>query len=225
MLAAGNSAGNRAGAPAFAALFVIVMGPSGLAAQGDDGVYGRLSGDVIVEVGAGGGVTFNDPVQPNISGAGALELRARYLDAAGIALAGQARPEGQSRISIMADIRPLWLPRFLLGASFHDRRWDVFLDSFGVDLGVAIVPLDETVGIAFTVGFGFDIPLVFFSPGIDGISLRLFGRHVASLATDRFGPDASTNDWIAGALLVIRGQVSTGLTAWEPPRYRTRPAP
>ena len=184
-------------------------------AQGD-GVYGRFDRDLTLEAGLGGGVAFEGSA---VLGAGVLDLRARYLDMAGILVGGELRPEGASRVVVGVDVRPLWVGRFLLGGSFHDRYWDLFLDSIGLDLGVAITPLDETAGVALMVGFGMDVPLVFFGDGIEGLSLRLFGRHVAALETDRYGPDGGVNDWIAGATLVVRGGVSTGLPGWEPRRY------
>ncbi|MBX3273712.1 MAG: hypothetical protein KF729_25835 [Sandaracinaceae bacterium] len=184
-------------------------------AQGD-GVYGRLAGDLALEAGLGGGVAFEgaDPI-----GAAVLDLRARYLDMAGILASVEVRPEGASRVAIGVDLRPVWLARFVLGASLGDRFWDLLFDSIGLDLGVALTPLDERVGAALMVGFGLDVPLVFFGDGVEGLALRLFGRHVAALAQDRFGPDAGAHDWVVGAALVLRGATRTGLPAWEPRRY------
>ncbi len=189
--------------------------PAFAEAQGD-GVYGRLDGDVTLEVGLGGGVAFEGPAT---LGAGVLDLRARYLDMAGILVGAELRPDGASRVLVGIDLRPVWLARFVLGGSLRDRYLDLFLDSIGLDLGVAVLPLDETVGAALMVGFGVDVPLVFFDDGIAGLALRLFGRHVAALQTDRFGPDGGAHDWIAGATLVLRGNASTGLPAWAPRRY------
>lgn len=207
----------RAGALASALAFVLTLAGSGASAQ--DGAYGRLSSDLTLEAALGGGATFD---ALGTSGAATLELRARYLDMAGVMVGAEWRPEGASRVLVMADVRPIFLGRFLLGASLFDRYWDLFFDSIGIDLGVAVAPLDDSVGAALAIGFGFDIPLVFFGEGIDGIALRLYGRHVASLPSDRLGPNGGMNDWIAGAALVFRASVTTGLPAWEPPRYRLR---
>jgi hypothetical protein len=106
-----------------------------------------------------------------------------------------------------------------MNLSLGDRFWDLLLDSIGIDLGVALVPLDEDIGAALAIGFGLDVPLVFFGEGYEGISLRLAGRHVAALPTDRLGPDDGINDWLAMAAIVVRGSVSTGLPSWERPRY------
>lgn len=188
----------------------------GVSAQ--DGAYGRLDGDLTLEGALGGGATYE---QEAWSGAALAELRARYLDVAGVMLAGEFRPEGASRVLLAVDVRPLFLLRFLTNATFGDRYWDVWLDSIGFDLGVAFAPLDERIGAALAIGFGFDVPLVFFE-GYSGLSLRLFGRHVAALPSDRFGPDNGLHDWVAGALLVLRGQATTGLPEWAPRRYELR---
>lgn len=200
---------------ALSLVLAIAALPSLAAAQGD-GVYGRLDADVALEVGLGGGVAFEGDA---VLGAGVLDLRARYLDMAGILVGAELRPEGASRVVMGVDVRPIWLARFALGGSVGDRWLDLLLDSIGLDLGVAITPLDETVGAALMVGFGLDVPLAFFGEGVSGLALRLFGRHVAALATDRYGPDGGAHDWIAGATLVLRGSASTGLPAWEPRRY------
>ncbi|HJL18622.1 MAG TPA: hypothetical protein RMH99_23375 [Sandaracinaceae bacterium LLY-WYZ-13_1] len=195
------------------ALSMLSALPATAAAQ--DGAYGRLDGDLTLEASVGGGATHEAEAW---SGAALVEARMRYLDVAGLMLGGEWRPEGASRVVLMADVRPLFLARFLTNASFGDRFWDVLVDSIGVDLGVAFAPLDQGIGAALAVGFGLDVPLVFFD-GYAGMSLRLFGRHVAALASDRFGPDGALNDWVAGGLLVFRGQVSTGIPGWAPRRY------
>jgi hypothetical protein len=202
------------------ALIALIAAPS-LALADESGAYGRLEGDLTLEAGLGGGVAFEGDA---VLGAGTLELRMRYLDSAGIVVGGEARPEGASRVWIGADLRPIFLARFLLGRSFRDRYWDILIDSIGIDLGVAILPLDETVGAALAIGFGVDVPLVFFGSGIEGLSLRLAGRHVAALETDALGPAGGANDWIVMAALVVRGSVETGISAWEPARYEL-PAP
>lgn len=181
-----------------------------------DASHGRLEGDLTLEAGLGGGVAFEGP---SVLGAGTLELRARYLDMAGVVIGGELRPEGTSRAWVGIDLRPLFLARFFLGLGTGSRWLDVLIDSVGLDLGVALVPLDERIGAALAVGFGIDVPIVFFGEGYEGISLRLAGRHVAALPSDRLGPEGGTNDWIAMAAIVVRGSLSTGLPAVEPRRY------
>lgn len=202
----------------FVTFFVIVLAAVPAAAHDGDGAYGRLANDLTLEAAIGGGAAFVDEA---VEGAGTLELRARYLDMAGVLLGGELREEG-SRLIVAADVRPLFLARFLTSLSFGDRFWDVLVDSIGIDLGLAVVPLGQGVGAALAVGFGVDVPLVFFGDGYEGLSLRLAGRHVAALPTDRFGPEGGVNDWLAMAALVFRGALSTGLPSWEPPRYELR---
>lgn len=201
---------------ALLALSVLVIATP---ASAQDGAYGRLDGDLTLEAGLGGGVAYE---ANEALAAGTLELRARYLDVAGVMIGGELRPDGTSRVLIGADLRPLFLARFLLNAMIGDRFWDLLIDSIGLDLGVALLPLDERIGAALMVGFGFDVPLVFFGEGFEGIALRLAGRHVAALATDRLGPAGGADDWIGMAAIVIRGSVHTGLPAIEPQRYEVR---
>jgi len=197
-----------------------LLAPGFAHAQGD-GAYGRFDGDLLFDVGVGGGAGFVDDAAggTRIDGAATLDLRARYLDTAGLHAALEWRPDGASRVVLGVDLRPLFLPRFFLGAIVGDRYWDLWIDSFGLDLGVALTPLDETIGVALSVGFGFDVPRVFFGDGVELLALRFSGRHVAALPTDRFGPDGGIHDWMAGAALVFRAQTRLGAAAWERSRY------
>ena len=195
-------------------LAVLAAAPSSAAAQ----VHGRFDGDLSLEAGLGGGVVIGETDE--VIGAAVLDLRARYLDMAGLIVGAEVRPDGSHRVHLGADLRPLFMARFVLGASFHDRYWDRLVDSIGIDLGVALTPLDETVGAALMFGFGVDVPLVFFDDdGPAGLALRLFGRHVAAQGSDRFGPTDAAHDWVFGATLVVRGMVATGAPGVEPRRY------
>jgi hypothetical protein len=195
---------------------VAILAGAAPAAADDNGAYGRFDGDLTLEADLGGGAAFEGDA---IFGTATLELRARYLDSVGIVLGGEFRYQGTSRVWIGADFRPIFLGRFLTDNSFHDRFWDLLVDSIGIDLGVGFLPLDERVGAALIIGFGIDIPMIFFGTGIDGLALRLAGRHAAALETDRFGPAGGANDWLAMAAIVLRATTNVGLAAWEPPRY------
>ena len=196
---------------------IVLLTPAAACAQ--DGAYGRLDGDLTIELSAGAGATFTgDVVGVGVTG----DVRLRFLDMVGLMAGIDARPDSESRVLVMADLRPIWFARFLLGASVGDRWVDLFIDSIGVELGVAVAPLDERVGVGLAVGFGVDLPLAFFGAGIEGLSLRLYGRHVASSPTDRVGSGVPLNDWIAGGALVLRLQAHTGASGWEPDRYRLR---
>lgn len=198
------------------ASLVLVGALSGTGWASADASHGRLEGDLTLEGGLGGGVGVEGA---RVLGAGTLELRTRYLDMAGVVLGGELRAEGASRVWLGVDLRPLFVARFFLGGGTGSRWLDVLIDSIGLDLGVALLPLDAQIGAALAVGFGLDVPIVFFGAEHDGISLRLAGRHVASLPTDRLGPSGGVNDWLAMAALVVRASVSTGLPSWAPRRY------
>jgi len=206
---------------ALALALLVSLVPAGASAQGD-GAYGRLEGDLVLDLALGGGAAFvEDPtLGQQVRGAVTLDLRARYLDSAGLHAALEWRPEGASRVILGVDLRPLFLPRFFLGAVTRDRYWDLLIDSIGVDLGVALAPLDDAIGVALAVGFGLDVPLVFFGDGVELLALRVHGRHVAALDTDRFGPDGGVHDWMAGAALVLRLQTRLGAASWERRRYQ-----
>lgn len=198
---------------------LVLLAPAAAQAQGD-GAYGRFDGDLIVDLALGGGVGIvDDAGSPAALGAATASARLRYLDAAGVVAELEWRPDGASRVMLGVDLRPLFLPRFFLGAIAGDRYWDILIDSIGLDLGVALTPLDGTIGVALAVGFGLDVPLVFFGRGADLLGIRLSARHVAALETDRLGPDGGVSDWFAGAALVLRLQASVGAASWERDRY------
>lgn len=195
------------------------------AARADEGdtVYGRLSGDLVLSAGLGGGVALNDRVGPDVTYTTTLELRGRIVDSGGLFVAAEWRPEGDSRVLVGIDLRPVFLARFLLNLQSGDPWVDLFVDSIGLDLGVALGPLDDDVGAATTVGLGVDVPLVL-PDGADfgGVFFRIATRWVGALATDQAAPPGGTNDLVVLGVLTVRGIADLGLGAWEPPRYRLR---
>ncbi len=127
-----------------------------------DPMLGRIEGDV--SVGAALGATFA-PRSPRL----ALDLRARYLSTAGAfatyedagSFSFAANP---SRVfSFGIEVRPLFLPRAFGGYDFGGNRWDLLVDSFAFEVGVAWV---EPTGGTFTkapgakLGLGFEVPLM-----------------------------------------------------------------
>lgn len=185
-------------------------------AQSGDGAYGRLVGDLTLDLEVGGGLA----AEPAAVGSAFTALRARYLDVSGFMVAAEWRPEGRSRLVWGVDLRPLFLVRFLTHRSLGDRTLDLLIDSVGFELGVALVDAGPDPGLAFSVGFGAELPLLAWGEGAEGLFLRASGRHVAALATDAFGPGNSVHDWVGLLGLVVRGQAHIGLAEWEPPRYR-----
>ncbi len=189
-------------------------------AQDGDGVYGRLDGDLALSAGLLGGAVTHDRVHPAWTGAALVELRARILDTGGLFVAGEWRPEGDSRVTLGVDIRPLFLPRFLLGAVTRVRWVDLLIDSIGLDLGAAIGPFDSQAGVGLAIGFGLDVPLFLPDETSTGLFLRLGARYVTASALDQAAPRGGTTDWVLLAGLDFRGLVGTGLPRWEGPRYR-----
>lgn len=197
------------------------LAPSPAEAQDGDTVYGRFDGDLVLSAGIGGGVAIGDR-QRDVTGTTTVELRARLLDTGGLLVAAEWRPEGDSRVVVAVDLRPIFLIRFLLAQQTGDRYLDLFVDSIGIDLGAAVTPLADDVGLALAVGWGLDVP-IWVPERIGGaISLRLAGRYVGALATDQHGPPGGTDDVAILAVLNVRGVVDLGVSAWEPPRYRVR---
>jgi hypothetical protein len=151
-----------------AALFVGAI--AGLAAassdaRGEDGVepsYGRIDGDVTVVVGAGGVVAPGGP-------RATAELRARYLETAGLfatyedgpIVGSGARPRRVAAAGF--ELRPLFLYRWLRGVETHRARWDLVVDSFGLELGITW-PQPAGEGFAsrpgVEAGIGIEVPFV-----------------------------------------------------------------
>jgi hypothetical protein len=200
----------------------MILATSAVARADDvEAVHGRLDHDLVLTAALGGGVALNDRVHADPTGSASLELRARLVDMAGLLVAAEWRPEGDSRVVIAADLRPLFFARWLLGASLH-RAWaDLLLDSIGLELGAAIGPFDAEAGVALAIGFGLDVPL-YVGEHADGVFLRLGARHVTAGAGDQAAPRGGTSDWLIYGALGGRFSVESGIVSWEPERYETR---
>ncbi|MBX7195010.1 MAG: hypothetical protein K1X94_23350 [Sandaracinaceae bacterium] len=193
----------------------------------DDGVWGRFGSDLVLSIGANAGVGLGDPsLLARGSSAAAfevdLELRLRVIDSAGLVVAPEWRPDGASRLVAALDLRPVFLARFLFGASTYDRYVDLFLDSIGVELGATIFAPEGRVAAAFAIGFGADVPL-WVPPEITGaIALRLGARWTGAGSADVWGPNRAVDDWTIHAGLLVRFHANVGLATWEPARYELR---
>jgi hypothetical protein len=193
----------------------------------DDGVHGRFGSDLVLSLGVNAGVGLGDPVlAARGSDAPTLavdaELRVRILDSAGLVLAPEWRPDGASRLVAALELRPVFLARFLFGATTGERYADLFFDSLGVELGAAVLAPDGRVAVAFAVGFGAEIP-VWVPPEITGaVALRLGARWTGAGSTDVWGPQRAVDDWTIHAGVLVRFHANVGLARWEPPRYRVR---
>lgn len=199
-------------------LAVLVLSPlAATAARADlpaDGLYGRFDGDLTLSIGAGAGLDASDGQAAFVG-----ELRARYLDSAGLVLAlEQGAP---ARLVAAADVRPLFPTRFLLNAWAGDAWTDLLLDSIGFELGAAIEALhSDGRGLALVVGAGLDVPLLLPGALADGLFLRLGGRWVHGAAQHVRGPAADASEWRLAVVLTLKGVVDLGLASREPPRYR-----
>ena len=180
--------------------------------NGDDGLYGRLRGDLVLSVEGALLAQWNEgSAQPAMTTA----LRARYLDMIGLALGYDARLAGGRYDAAWSavELRPLLLARFAQDWE-HGPRWlDLLVDSIGLELGLALLRPGDTpgggLGLAMVLGTGFELPLVW-SRG-SGLLLRVQGRWFPSRQGDVQGPGAGGAGFELGAGLVLRTIVRTGL--------------
>lgn len=128
----------------------------------EDTSYGRIEGDLGLALGAGVAIAPR-------GARGALDLRARYLDTAGLfvtyedgpALASSAEP--RRVIAAGFEIRPLFMARWLKGMEFGAGRLDLAVDSFGLEIGAF---LSEPEGASFAsrpglqAGIGLELPIL-----------------------------------------------------------------
>jgi hypothetical protein len=135
--------------------------------EGGDGAYGRVGGDLTFVAGLGGVVA---PRGPRAEG----ELRLRYLESAGIFAAyedgaslGSAAEPGRV-LAVGAEVRPLFLFRWLQGGETHRARTDLVVDSFGIELGAV---WSQPAGQGFAsvagvqAGLGLEVPLLLRATG------------------------------------------------------------
>ncbi len=123
--------------------------------------YGRIEGDVTLAVGAGAVVAPGGPRAE-------AELRARYLETAGIFAAYEdgaivdSASEPRRVLAGGLELRPLFLYRWLKGLETHRARWDLLIDSFGLELGLSwLQPRGESFAShpGFQAGLGLEVPL------------------------------------------------------------------
>lgn len=124
--------------------------------------YGRLQGDVTLVAGLGGVVAAR-------GGRAEGELRLRYLESAGLfatyedgALVGSAA-EPTRVLSAGLELRPLFLARWLTGRESQRARFDLVVDSLGLELGGM---LEQPAGGGFAsrtgmqAGLGVEVPIL-----------------------------------------------------------------
>jgi len=140
------------------ALFAALAGT----ARADDASFGRIDGDLSVVAGAGVTVASRGP-------RGAVDMRLRYLDTAGVFVGYEEAPlfgSGAEPRRVFAgglELRPLFLARWLNGKEGGPARVELALDSLGVELGVV---LGQPQGGSFAsrpgfeTGLGFEVPVL-----------------------------------------------------------------
>ncbi len=197
--------------------FVLVLSMSGVAlAQDGDGAYGRLDHDMMFSIGLGGGAVVDGPSDAVLL----AELRARYLDMVGLLVAPEWQVDAIGRLIVATEIRPLWPVRFLLNG-FSGNEWlDLLLESVSVEVGAAILPLTDQVGVGLAIGLGLDVPILVPSIFAEGLMLHLGARHVRAGPSDQAGPSGGVSDWTFAASLVVKFGADLGIASSEPRRYR-----
>jgi hypothetical protein len=126
-----------------------------------DTTYGRLEGDLGLSIGLG--ATFG-PSAPR----GTIEVRLRYLDTVGIYGEyedglGAADSNPRRVFGTGLEIRPLFLARWLVGSEMSAPWLDLFLDSFGLELGTFYEqPAGEMAGNrpGLQASLGLELPLL-----------------------------------------------------------------
>jgi hypothetical protein len=152
----------------------------------DDGVYGRLRGDLAasLEFGLAIGNSFGDNRT-----ASAAELRLLYLATAGVygsLFRGAPGEEGRWQGSTGVELRPLFLGRFLKNFEQGPSTFDLMLDSIFLGIGARFQP---SFPAGLELGTGLEIPL---QGRFDGAFLGLRVHHL--LTADRLGGDTGRSE-------------------------------
>ena len=129
--------------------------------EGPEPTYGRIAGDVTVVGGIGGVVATRGPRAE-------AELRLRYIESGGVFVSyedgttfGSAAEPGRF-LTAGAELRPLFLYRWLQGREERVPRLDLAIDSFGLELGAVFA---QPAGAGFAslggvqVGLGLELPI------------------------------------------------------------------
>ena len=167
-------------------LLLLALPTTAGAQASGDGLYGRFDGDVFLSAGLGGGAAVHE----DLGGLLIAELRARYLETAGLLLAtewqapreatgapgdtGLRRDKGPRwRLLTALEVRPLFPALFLTNNATGIEFIDLTLQSIGLELGLSLVPEEGAAELGLLTGFGLELPIVPPSTLADGIFLRL----------------------------------------------------
>ncbi|MFW5925642.1 MAG: hypothetical protein ACOCV4_05715 [Myxococcota bacterium] len=197
-----------------------LLGAAEARAQGPgDGVYGRFDASWTMSLGVGAGAsrrTEGGDAVPSVVG----ELRFRHLDSAGPFVAGRWAPEGHGHVVVGAEIRPLFPLLFLENLFTGHERWDLLIESWGLELGAAVLPFDGEAGVGLAMGTGLEVPLVLSSTRARGLGLRLAFRYVHAPDRWQAGPARDASEWTALATLAVDLALPSGGASIRPPRGR-----
>lgn len=182
-----------------------------------DGVYGRYEAPFLLALGAGGGSTW---VDGTAEASMVAELRLRHVAAAGPFVAGRWAPDGGSHVVLGVEVLPLFPMLFLENLFTGRERLDRTIQSLGLELGAALLPVGEEAGLGLAVGAGAEVPLVLPSQWAQGVWLRLAFRYVHAPARWQAGPAGDASEWTALATLVVQLPVGAGDVLVEAPRDR-----
>lgn len=180
---------------ALGALCIGVQSTSASAAErnGSDGSHGRFDGDLAIAVAAGATV---GPRGPRATG----DLRLRYLSTAGIfasyedgaAIGSNVDP--RRALALGLELRPLFFARWATDREVGSPRLDLFIDSFGLEFGVAFAqPEGARFGArpALQLGVGLELPIF---PRASGPFVALHGGARWSDAVLSGGPTTGPSD-------------------------------
>ncbi len=181
-----------------------------------DGAYQRFDADLTLQFDVGVGVLNAGSSGPSL----VAELRARIIDAAGLVVALDSAPAGEDHLFVGVELRPLWPALFLMNHSTGYERWDLLLESLGVELGAGITPLGDGLGVGLSWGLGVEVPLILPETFAQGVWLRLGARHQNVRPSSASAPNSGQDAWLAYVTLALRGGLNLGFSSWETPRYR-----
>lgn len=176
-----------------------------------DGIYGRLSGDLVLSGEVFGGLSS----RADGSAFGGAAFRLRALDMTGLVVGYDwaFAPGRGDALWFGVDLRPAMLARISFDSERGPRWFDLMIDSIGIDLGGAWVRPGEALGngsgLSFMLGTGVEVPLSWSNGG--GWMLRLSGRWYSAQRWDAQGTGRDDSAWQVGLGVVWRATVNAGL--------------
>jgi hypothetical protein len=190
-------------APALGAALAMAAQTSVSAAQdsGGDGAYGRLQGDLGLQMDVGGAMAGRNP-------AATVAIAARYLQTAGLYATylddfQQGSSSASRSGSLGVELRPLFLIRFTSDVESGPAVTDLLIDSLSLRLGAVVGKAHgyDWLAPGLETGLGWGLPLSgsCCGPWLDAsVMLRISHAqmtHESALASDRFVLFSLTLGW------------------------------